>query len=115
EGFMFAHAVRDDTGEVTDFRVDHVSASFRDPAGRAADELAGRPVLELYPAAALAGGLFDSCVQALATGEPQYVPGEIVAAQIGNARTMSAPGVRIARLYDGVVIAWRPADDTGRL
>jgi serine phosphatase RsbU (regulator of sigma subunit)/GAF domain-containing protein len=115
EGFMFCRAVRDDSGEVTDFRVGHVSAGFRDPAGRGADELSGRPVLELYPDAALAGGLFDTCVQALATGEPQYVTGEIVAAQTGNVATMPAPGARIARLYDGVAIAWRPADDTGRL
>jgi len=115
EGFMFIRAVRDDAGEVADFRVDHVSASFRDPAGRAADELAGRPVLELYPAAALAGGLFDSCVRALITGEPQYVPGEIVAAQTGDVGTMPAPGVRIARLYDGVALAWLASDDAGRL
>jgi serine phosphatase RsbU (regulator of sigma subunit)/GAF domain-containing protein len=115
EGFMFFRAIRDDAGEVTDFRVDHVSASFRDPAGREAGDLAGRSVLELYPAAALAGGLFDTCVQALATGEPQYVPGEIVTAQTGNAGAIAAPGVRIARLYDGVAIAWRAPDDSGRL
>jgi len=115
EGFMFAHAVRDDAGEVTDFRVDHVSASFRDPAGRGADDLPGRAMLELYPDAVIAGGLLDSCVQALATGEPQYVPGEIVATQTGNVGTMPAAGLRIARLYDGVAIAWRAADDSGRL
>jgi serine phosphatase RsbU (regulator of sigma subunit)/PAS domain-containing protein len=115
EGFMFAHAVRDDGGEVTDFRVDHVSDRFRDPAGRGAAELAGRQVLELYPDAALAGGLYDSCVQALVTGEPQYVAGEIVAAQTGNAAAVPAPAIRIARLYDGVAIAWRAADDTERL
>ena len=28
---LFAHAVRDDDGEVTDFRFDHVSPGFRDP------------------------------------------------------------------------------------
>ena len=115
EGFMFAHAVRDDGGEVIDFRVDHVSARFRDAAGRGAAELAGRQVLELYPDAALAGGLYDSCVQALVTGEPQYVAGEIVAAQTGNAAAVPAPAIRIARLYDGVAIAWRAADDTERL
>jgi serine phosphatase RsbU (regulator of sigma subunit)/GAF domain-containing protein len=121
EGFMFAHAVRDDGGEVTDFRVGHVSARFRDPAGRTASELAGRQVLELYPDAALTGGLFDSCVQALATGEPQYVAAEAVAAQTGSGGTMPAPpgppapAARIARLYDGVAIAWRAADDTDRL
>jgi serine phosphatase RsbU (regulator of sigma subunit)/PAS domain-containing protein len=115
EGFMFAHAVRDDGGEVADFRVDHVSARFRDPAGRGGAELAGRQVLELYPDAALPGGLYDSCVQALVTGEPQYVAGEIVAAQAGDAGTVPAPAIRIARLYDGVAIAWRAADDTERL
>jgi serine phosphatase RsbU (regulator of sigma subunit)/PAS domain-containing protein len=115
EGFMFAHAVRDDGGEVIDFRVDHVSARFRDAADRGADELAGRQVLELYPDAALAGGLYDSCVQVLVTGEPQFVAGEIVAAQTGYAGTVPAPAIRIARLYDGVAIAWRAADDTERL
>jgi serine phosphatase RsbU (regulator of sigma subunit)/PAS domain-containing protein len=115
EGFIFFRAVRDDAGEVTDFRVDHVSARFRDPAGRGPGELAGRQMLELYPEAALGGGLFDGCVQALVTGEPQYVSGEVTAAQAGNAGTMPAPAVRIARLYDGVATAWRPADDTDRL
>jgi serine phosphatase RsbU (regulator of sigma subunit)/PAS domain-containing protein len=115
EGFVFAHAVRDDDGEITDFSIDHVSARFRDPAGRGAADLTGRQLLELYPAAAIAGGLFDSCARALATGEPQYVAGEIVAAQTGNVGTMPAPAVRIARLYDGVAIAWRRADDADRL
>ncbi len=115
EAFLFAHAVRDSGGEVTDFRIDHVSDGFRDPAGRGAVELAGRQLLELYPAAALAGGLFDTCVAALASGEPQYVSGEIVAAQTGYGGLGPVPAVRIARLYDGVAIAWRGADDTGRL
>jgi serine phosphatase RsbU (regulator of sigma subunit)/GAF domain-containing protein len=115
EGFVFAHAVRDDDGAITDFSIDHVSPRFRDPAGRGAAGLAGRQLLELYPAAAIAGGLFDSCVRALATGEPQYVAGEIVAAQTGDVGTMPAPAIRIARLYDGVAIAWRGADDADRL
>jgi len=115
ETFLFAHAIRDDAGEVADFRIDHVSAGFRDPAGRGTAELAGRQLLELYPAAALAGGLFDACVAVLATGEPQHVSGEIVAAQTGYADPAPAPAVRIARLYDGVAIAWRGADDAGRL
>ena len=115
EGLIFFRAIRDDGGEVVDFRVDHISASFRDPAGRPAAELAGRQMLELYPDTAHAGGLFDSCLQALRTGEPQQVSGEIVAGQAGNAAAMPVPTFRIARLYDGVAIAWRPADDTDRL
>jgi serine phosphatase RsbU (regulator of sigma subunit) len=115
EGFMFFRAVRGDGGEVADFRVDHVSARFRDPAGRGAAELMGRRVVELYPEAVVAGGLFDGCVQALVTGEPQYVSGEMAAAKTGDAGRTPAPAIRIARLYDGVAIAWRPADDTDRL
>jgi len=115
EGFLFAYAERDDRGEITDFRIDHVSPGFRDPAGRDRAGLAGRQLLELYPGAALAGGLFDSCLAALATGEPQDVAGELVAAQTGDTGTAPAPAVRIAPLYDGVAIAWRGTDDTGRL
>jgi serine phosphatase RsbU (regulator of sigma subunit) len=115
EGFLFAYADTGDASEVTDFRIDHVSPGFRDPAGRGRAELTGRGLLELYPDAALAGGLFDSCLTALETGEPQYVPGEMVTAQTGSTGTTPAPAVRIARLYDGVAIAWRGADDADRL
>jgi len=115
DGFMFARPVTGDDGELTDFRIDHVSPAFRDPVGRGAGELAGRQLLEMYPAAALTGGLFDRCVTVLATGEAQRIAGDVAAAQTGAASTEPVPAMRIARLYDGVVIAWRAADDTGRL
>jgi PAS domain-containing protein len=109
---VFARAVRDPGGQVTDFRVDHVSGGFRDPAGRGAADLTGRHLLELYPEALTAGGLFDRCLAALESGEPQRLP-EAVAAQAAPGTPPS--GIRIARLYDGVVIAWRVAGDAGRL
>ena len=112
--FVFARAVRDDAGVVTDFRFDHVSAGFHDPAGRGRRELSGGSMLALYPAAALAGGVFDSCMAALATGEPQRVAGEIVAAQTGSGAA-SAQALRIVRLYDGVAIAPRGAGEPERL
>src|SRR5215470_16585245 len=138
DGCMFARAVRDPSGLVTDFRIDHVSDGFRDPAGRGAADLAGTHLLELYPAAVSAGGLFDRCTAVLATGEPQQLSGEAITAQAGPAgsgqrapadaaRGTSPAGtaqpadpaeaatIRIARLYDGVVIAWRGSNDTDRL
>jgi serine phosphatase RsbU (regulator of sigma subunit) len=116
EGSLFAHAVRDDCREVTDFRIEHVSDGFRDPAGRGAAELTGRRLLEIYPGTAAAGGLFDCCVTALTTGDPQYVSGEQVAAQTGQGAAEPVPPVRIARLYDGVALAWHgAADDADRL
>jgi len=112
EGYVFARAVRDPGGRVTDFRVDHVSDGFRDPAGRGPVELTGRHLLELYPGALTGGGLLDRCLAATGTGEPQQLPAEAVAAQAG---TGPPAGIRIARLYDGVVIAWHGAGDAGRL
>jgi PAS domain-containing protein len=114
DGYIFARAVRGADGEIADFRIDNVSSGFRDPGGRRGAGLTGRAMLEIYPDAALSGGLFDGCVTALATGEPQSLAGGVFAAQTGAA---AAPVTvaRIAPLYDGVAIAWRAADEADRL
>ncbi len=109
DGCVFARAVRDPDGRVTDFRVEHASDGFRDPAGRGAAELTGRHLLELYPEGVAADGLFDRCLAALESGEPQRLSGAAVAGPDHPA------AARIARLYDGVVIAWRRAGDADRL
>ena len=67
----------------------------------------------MYPAAALAGGLFDQAVQVLASGEPQQVSGGGDQHPGRGTRVTAVLEVRIARLYDGVVIAWRRADERG--
>jgi serine phosphatase RsbU (regulator of sigma subunit)/PAS domain-containing protein len=103
DGFWFLRPVRrSGQTEVTDLRIEHVTAGFRDPAGRLGAELAGRQLREVWPEAALAGGLLDTCVKVLATGQPQDLPGDPSAATV-------------APLYDGVAVAWRAEDDTGRL
>jgi serine phosphatase RsbU (regulator of sigma subunit) len=114
DGWMVARAVRDPGGQVTDFRLDHVSEGFRDPAGRGAADLTGGRLLELYPEAAMAGGLFDRSLEVLGTGEPQQLSGEVAAAQTGGIGTEAA-AIRIAKLHDGVVIAWRQSHDADRL
>jgi len=134
DGCMFARAVRDPGGLVTDFRIDHVSDGFRDPSGRGAADLTGRHLLELYPEAVSAGGLFDRCLSVLATGEPQQLSGEAITTQAtpGDPAQHAAAGatpadappadavpadvtIRIARLYDGVAIASGGSHDTDRL
>ncbi len=112
---LFATAIRDGAGIVTDFRISYLSRDFADPAGRDAAALAGRPLLEVYPAAALSGGLYDRAVQVMATGEAQYTSGEIIAAPVASGLVTPVLEVRIARLYDGVVITWRPAGEVERL
>ena len=56
ESVMIAAAVRDGEGRISDFRIDYAGENFRDPAGRNANELTGRTLLEAYPTAATVGG-----------------------------------------------------------
>ncbi|MBO0777171.1 MAG: ANTAR domain-containing protein, partial [Actinobacteria bacterium] len=114
ESAMFARPLRDADGSVTDFLIGHVSTDFRDPAGRKAAEVAGRPLLEVYPLAALAGGLFDRAVEVLSIGEPRHLSGGI-SALVTDASVAPVMDIRIAPLFDGVVIAWRPIGEAERL
>ncbi len=102
---LFARAIRDARGEVTGFVVDWASSGFRDPSGRNAADITGYGLVELYPAAASAGGLVDAAVQVLATGEPQHIPG----LPLTGGGQME---VRLVRLFDGVVIAWRDVSES---
>jgi PAS domain-containing protein len=112
ESALFARAVRGDHGVVTGLVVDWVSRGFRDPAGRPAAAITGHQLLELYPETATTGGLCDRAIQVLASGEPQHLPGVALA---GGASAGLLLEVRIAKLFDGVVIAWRDPADAERL
>jgi serine phosphatase RsbU (regulator of sigma subunit) len=112
---LFARALRGGTGQVTDFRISCLSDGFTDPAGRCAADLAGCLLLEAYPATALPGGLYDRALEVMATGEPQNISGEIISAGVGDAMAAPVMEVRISRLYDGVIMAWRRADEVERL
>jgi serine phosphatase RsbU (regulator of sigma subunit) len=112
---LFAGAVRDDRGTLADLQIRYLSDEFSDPAGRAPADLAGRPLLEVYPAAALPGGLFDIAAEVLASGEPQAISGAVISTPVGDGIAAPVLAVRIAPLYDGVVIAWRHADEVERL
>jgi serine phosphatase RsbU (regulator of sigma subunit) len=111
---LYARAVRDEAGQVIDFRITYLSRDFDDPARRGA-ELVGRPLLEAYPATALPGGVYQRACQVLATGETQYTSGEVISLPSGTGLVAPVLEVRITKLYDGVVIAWQRADEVERL
>ena len=111
---MYATAVRAG-GQVTDFLISYLSEGFTDPAGRPAADIAGRPLLEMYPGAALASGLFDQAVRVLASGRAEHISGAVFSTPVGDSTLTPMMEVRIARLYDGVVIAWQRSDEVERL
>ncbi|HEV2373029.1 MAG TPA: SpoIIE family protein phosphatase [Streptosporangiaceae bacterium] len=115
ESVMVAFPVRADDGSVTDFRIEHVSSGFRDPSGRSPAELARRPLLEVYPLAALPDGLFDHAVGVLTSGVPDHISGGVRSALAGGAGAIPSMDTRIAPLLDGVVIATRQVDEAERL
>lgn len=91
-------------GDLAGLLVEWASEEFGDPKGRGAADVIGHRLLEIYPEAARAGGLADAAARVLASGEPR---------RIGGARlTAGGPltDIAVARLFDGVVIAF---EDTG--
>jgi PAS domain-containing protein len=104
ESVLFAQAIRDASGSVADFRIVQVSHGFRDPVGRPTAALSGRSLTQAYPAASRPGNLLDLALQVHASGEPAQLAGELAAG-------FPIQHVRMARLFDGVVIAWRQAAD----
>ena len=114
ESVMIAAAVRDGEGRISDFRIDYAGENFRQPAGRNANDLTGRTLLEAYPTAATVGGVLEHAVRVLTTGQPQHVPGPVVTAPAGEV-TGAVADIRIARFFNGVVLTWRPAGEVDRL
>ncbi len=112
ETMLVASAVRDSTGAVTDFRIDYATSSAR--RHQAGPKPGGRTLVEAYPVTAQAGGVLDHAVQALATGQPQYLPGPVSGTPSGEMAGAIAD-VRIARFFDGVVITWQIATEADRL
>jgi hypothetical protein len=106
EAVLAVRAIRDDRGRVTDFSIEHVSAGFRDPAGRTGKDLTGLTLLEAYPASVAGQGLFARAMQVLADGRAQHVP-----APLGE----SLADLRVARFFDGVIFTWRRDAPAGRL
>jgi hypothetical protein len=95
EFVMVARPVRDDSGRLVDFRVDHLS-----PALLAGD-------ISLHGAGSLfaAEGLFGLAARVLADGEAVCVPGPAD----GLLGVASAADLRAAPFLDGVVLTWRAA------
>jgi PAS domain-containing protein len=108
ESALFARAVRGERGNVDVLVIDWASEGYRDSAGRSATDVTGRTLLEAYPEAAAPGGLLDIAAGVLASGEPRHIRRLAVA----DGAVME---VAAARLFDGVVIAWRDTSHADRL
>ena len=99
-------AIRDDNGTVTDFLIDHANPAIVEVTGQRAEELMGRPLLQLFPA--LRGSpLFASYVRVVQTGEPLSVESLDYRPYVDGHLNRGAYRVRAGRMGDGLVVTWR--------
>src|SRR5690242_16770158 len=122
ESVLVVRALRDADGQLTDFSIEHVSPSFRDPAGRTDLDLTRLTLLEAFPSSVAGSGLFARARQVLADGVAQHVPGplrESLASGLppGPAEPGEAPlaDLRVARFLDGAIFTWHRDRPAGQL
>ncbi|WP_051810360.1 SpoIIE family protein phosphatase [Streptomyces sp. NRRL S-378] len=107
--------VLDADGRLADFRIHHVNNSFIDPAGRPRSMVTGRHFLEIYPAAAEDGGLFDKLERAFATGEACQALHTALTTFVGEVPLTTVADVRISRHGTALLLIWKIEDEKARL
>ncbi|MFK0019978.1 SpoIIE family protein phosphatase [Streptomyces sp. NPDC090798] len=105
----------DDEGRLVDFRIHHVNAGFVDPAGRPHNAISGTNLLEAYPRAADAHGLFEHIERVYATGERFRSQRMTLTALVDQVPLTSVADINVSRHGDGILLIWRIEDEAARL
>ncbi len=106
DSFGIYSAIRDEWGNIIDFRVDYVNASACANNLLSREEQIGRRLCELLPAHR-ESGLFDEYVQVVETRLPLEKESLVYEDVFGQQRLQRAFDIRIAPLGDGFVATWR--------
>jgi hypothetical protein len=111
ESVLVARPIRDGSGILVDFAIEHLSPGYVDPAGRSAARLAGLTLLQAYPDSASGDGLFARAAQVLADGLPQRVTGPVAMPRTGpltgSSDVAQIADLRAAAHAGRVVFTWR--------
>ncbi|GAA0919114.1 SpoIIE family protein phosphatase [Streptomyces thermoalcalitolerans] len=105
----------DGSGQLVDFRIQHVNSRFLDPAGRPRAMINGALLLEAYPMSAGRSELFQRVERVYATGEPFRAHRMRLTALVDQAPLSAVADISISRHGDGVLLIWRIEDETARL
>jgi PAS domain S-box-containing protein len=108
--FAIYTAIRDDRGQITDFRAEYVNL----PACRnnlmTREQQVGRGLLELLPAHR-ESGLFDKYCRVVETGEPLDIEEIFYEDVFGGEPVGRMFSICVSKLDDGYVAAWRDISD----
>nr|WP_052183651.1 SpoIIE family protein phosphatase [Streptomyces sp. SID8381] len=105
----------DGSGQLVDFRIQHVNNRFLDPAGRPRAVVSGALLLEAYPMAAGKSELFQRVERVYATGEPFRARRMQLTALVDQVSLAAVADISISRHGNSVLLIWRIEDETARL
>ncbi|MEU6812824.1 SpoIIE family protein phosphatase [Streptomyces sp. NPDC046831] len=105
----------DGSGQLVDFRIQHVNSRFLDPAGRPRAVVSGALLLEAYPMTAGESELFQRIERVYATGEPFRARRMHLTALVGQVPLSAVADISISRHGSSVLLIWRIEDETARL
>ncbi|MGW1541427.1 SpoIIE family protein phosphatase [Streptomyces sp. NPDC002309] len=105
----------DDSGQLVDFRIQHVNTRFLDPAGRPRAVVSGALLLEAYPMTAGDGELFQRVERVHATGEPFRARRMQLTALVDEVPLSAVADISISRHAGSVLLIWRIEDEAARL
>ena len=103
-------AIRDPSGRIVDFRIDYMNNAEIDVAGRAANDLTGRLLLDAYPAMR-DSELFLGYEQVVETGAPLFVDELPYADTIDGNDVRGFYSVHVAKFGDGIIICARDSSE----
>ncbi|GGX00871.1 transcription antitermination regulator [Streptomyces malachitofuscus] len=105
----------DASGNLLDFRIQHVNSRFLDPAGRPRAMVSGALLLEAYPMAAGNSELFQRIERVYATGEPFRARRMNLTALVDQVPLAAVADISVSRHGSGILFIWRIEDETARL
>ncbi|MFJ7104794.1 SpoIIE family protein phosphatase [Streptomyces albogriseolus] len=105
----------DESGNLLDFRIQHVNSRFLDPAGRPRGMVGGSLLLEAYPMAAGESELFQRIERVYATGEPFRARRMHLTALVDQVPLSAVADISVSRHGAGILFIWRIEDETARL
>ncbi len=105
-------AVRNEAGQIIDFRIDYLNAAALSSNQMTEADL-GKTLCEMFPAYR-GTELFDDYCRLVETGEPLIKENLIYADIFGTERLTRAYDSRASKLGDGFVAAWRDVTDRKR-
>jgi PAS domain S-box-containing protein len=108
-------ALRDDAGQIVDFRIDYLNAAACENNRMPREQQIGRGLCEVLPGH-YESGLFDAYCHLVATGDPLVWDSVIYEDTYGGVQdVVRAFDIRATKLEDGFVASWRNITDRKRL